>query len=961
MKKLCIILMLAVCVGLVMAQQSVIYNISSSALVENAKSANLREAVKTLSQSGHEVYYYNENQVIAGGKSLPPMAQQLKMLPNGRLYLVSKLGDTIPNELETCGDILIDLGSAVLLNSRYNEIELRGYIKNPFTILDLIPMQLGNINSISAGVAETRTEIESLINQVNADSVLYFIQSLQNMQTRYALASNRLTVSNWIKNQFLRFGISNAELHNFQWQNTTQYNVVATITGSVYPDTYIVVGGHHDSITNTTPYDLAPGADDNASGTVAALEMARVMMASGYQPKCSIRFVTFAAEEFGLWGSKAYALYAQNAGLDIRLMMNHDMIANNEGGDLRVRLMPYDGYMEHTDLAAEITSSYTDLEPVYGTMNSSSSDSHSFYARGYPVVYYFEYNFCPWYHSDQDIVANIDPEYCAEVIKASTAVAATYSSMPKAPGNLQVWDSGTGDALTVAWQAPNDPYISHYQILYRNTLTGQEMSMNSDTPVATVSNLVEGVLYDVSVCSVDESGTQSSKVFGSGTPMLLPRTPVAFEAQPNSQSIALSWDANTELDIAGYTLWRSTSPTDNGTAIADIGTDFTSYIDSNVVGSPQYYYYRLTAYDSDNNNSLPTVAVSSRPVSLNCGILLVDESKNLGGTSPFQPNDEMVDDFYLNLLELHTPAAIIDLEQETSPLRLADLGIYSTIIWHGNEYSDTGYPFTILEALKQYINLGGNVLFSLYHPRQAFEQSSSYPVTFTANSFMRQVLGIASADYSSSARFKYAMPAIDNISMIQVDSLKTSAAFNGHIIRVEGLTPVDAGDLLYTYGSDYPNGSSQGSLNGKGIAVAHQYGNGKAVSLSFPLYNMELDASREFVNFVMQSVFNEPVSNEDGVIPAITGIKVMPNYPNPFISETSFIVASADKQHPISVEVYNIKGQLVRSLHSGMPEIKTSYTWDGRDSQGKAVSSGVYVIRAHQKGVNSARKVLLLK
>lgn len=111
----------------------------------------------------------------------------------------------------------------------------------------------------------------------------------------------------------------------------------------------------------------------------------------------------------------------------------------------------------------------------------------------------------------------------------------------------------------------------------------------------------------------------------------------------------------------------------------------------------------------------------------------------------------------------------------------------------------------------------------------------------------------------------------------------------------------------------------------------------------------------------MQSVFNEPVSNEDGVIPAVSGIKVMPNSPNPFFSETSFIVASADKQHPISVEVYNIKGQLVRSLHSGMPEIKTNYTWDGRDAQGKAVSSGVYVIRAHQKGVNSTRKVLLLK
>jgi Zn-dependent M28 family amino/carboxypeptidase len=112
---------------------------------------------------------------------------------------------------------------------------------------------------------------------------------------------------------------------------------------------------------------------------VAAIEMARVMMASGFQPKCSIRFVTFAAEEFGLWGSKAYAQMADNTDMDIRLMINHDMIANTNPNpdDPRVLLMPYDGFMQHTDHAAAITSQYTPLVPVYGSLNLSASDSYS--------------------------------------------------------------------------------------------------------------------------------------------------------------------------------------------------------------------------------------------------------------------------------------------------------------------------------------------------------------------------------------------------------------------------------------------------------------------------------------------------------------------------------------------------------------------------------------------------------
>lgn len=130
-------------------------------------------------------------------------------------------------------------------------------------------------------VSQIDTTIYNIVSQVNADSVEYFIQSLQDFQTRFLFADTRDSVANWIKAQFLRFGFTDVVLDSFQYQGTWQTNVVATLPGTVLPENYFVFGGHHDSYSSGDPYTFAPGADDNASGTTAILEIARVIMQSG--------------------------------------------------------------------------------------------------------------------------------------------------------------------------------------------------------------------------------------------------------------------------------------------------------------------------------------------------------------------------------------------------------------------------------------------------------------------------------------------------------------------------------------------------------------------------------------------------------------------------------------------------------------------------------------------------------
>lgn len=95
------------------------------------------------------------------------------------------------------------------------------------------------------------------------------------------------------------------ETHCQMLDDVMSYNVVGEITGSEYPEEYIVVGGHLDS------WDLAEGAHDDGAGVVHSIEVLRTLQAIGYQPKRSIRAVLFANEENGLAGGKKYAELAE--------------------------------------------------------------------------------------------------------------------------------------------------------------------------------------------------------------------------------------------------------------------------------------------------------------------------------------------------------------------------------------------------------------------------------------------------------------------------------------------------------------------------------------------------------------------------------------------------------------------------------------------------------------------------
>lgn len=263
--------------------------------------------------------------------------------------------------------------------------------------------------------------IQSILSTISGDSIMQVITSLQGFGTRYALATNHRAVASWIRDKYISYGLTNTTLDSFYTSYTGwQYNVTATLTGTLHPDTVYILGGHYDSYASGFNYSNAPGADDNASGTAAAMEVARVLVASGYQPRCTIKFQAYAAEELGLYGSEYWANQAAQQNMRIKMMINNDMISYcSSEQNWRIALQQYSNSSTVTALASSVASTYTSLPIVLRNDDIMYSDSWSFYSEGFKTIFLQEYEFTPYYHTINDRIENSNMNYCAEMTKVS--------------------------------------------------------------------------------------------------------------------------------------------------------------------------------------------------------------------------------------------------------------------------------------------------------------------------------------------------------------------------------------------------------------------------------------------------------------------------------------------------------------------------------------------------------------
>lgn len=883
----------------------------------------------------------------------------------GNWYLLSKLPNKANQVSRALGEVVTNMDQTILLRSNLSDERVARETDMPYVRMDFTPMKISAARMMPPSQS-SRVNFGNLLNEVDADSIIWFIQHLQDFGTRNAHATNRLAVANWIRDQFIRFGITNVQIEPFTWQGTDQYNVVATIPGTIAPTKNIIVGGHHDSVVydDNDPLIIAPGADDNASGAAAALEMARVMKACNYQPECTIKFVTFACEEYGLWGSKYNSQVAINNEQDIKLMINHDMIANNNiyfPPEWYVLMNPYEGFLGQTDYALNVINAQTSLIPVSATwaLNSHSSDSYSYWLHGFPVIYFDEADFSANYHTISDLVANISPSYVSEVIKASTAVAVSFDQNPSPITNVELFDTGTGNSLSVSWSNIGlEPDVTSYKIYVFQDSTSAPVEYTTSSLYFIVPNLTTGVPYNIAVAAIDNSANEGLATVVTGTPYSIPQIPVCFNDMPSMHAVNLNWQSNSELDIAGYRIYRSLSHDGTYSLLNNTLITTTSYTDNNVTDLI-YYYYKLVAVDTDNHESAFTDILRSRALTLDQGILIVDETRNNTGNTVFAPNDAVSDQFFDNVL--HDFRRTQFDTQTDGTLKLADIGIYSSIFWHGNDFANMTYPYLVREEIRKYIQSGGKILISTYLPSEAFDNNFEYPIVLSEGNYIYDTFGVQNIVYNSSARLKYVIPSVSGFPALSVDTLKTISIFAGHIYTIQSISASDNAQNIYSFSSDYADSTMQGSMNGLPIGVYYQPGSGKSILLSFPLYNMYAADVTNLMHYVFNQLFNEPIANDDDTMVPSADIIISRAYPNPFNSSVNLEIRQSKSNKPLNVSVYNIKGQKVKTIFSGVSkELTQNLTWDGRDDNGNQVSSSIYFIQAEQGSKTVSRKIIKL-
>jgi leucyl aminopeptidase len=269
---------------------------------------------------------------------------------------------------------------------------------------------------------------------ISSDSIENSIRWLQSMGTRFALADNHRSVAVRIRDKFIKLGYSDTRLDSFPdtktyksvVYSTTQYNVIAELRGSRYPDSLIILGAHYDAINSTgDPFIIAPGADDNASGIAAMLEIARVMKKKDYRPRSSVQFVAFGAEETGLRGSYNYSSKLEPWGKAVKLMINNDMISYVSGlnlQSLKVNIISYSNAKDVLNRSKLLCSRYTSINYANDTTNYNRSDSYPFFLRGYKSVFFMSNSPYPYYHTSGDTYQNCNFDFCTEVTALSCAL-----------------------------------------------------------------------------------------------------------------------------------------------------------------------------------------------------------------------------------------------------------------------------------------------------------------------------------------------------------------------------------------------------------------------------------------------------------------------------------------------------------------------------------------------------------
>jgi hypothetical protein len=323
--------------------------------------------------------------------------------------------------------------------------------------------------------------------------------------TRHALSGEPIQKSTrYLYEHYLNLGLETS-LHDFYFSGKKLSNVIAQKTGTVFPERIFMITSHFDDVPINPP---APGADDDASGTVGVMLAASIL--SQYEFGCTLRFVNFNAEEYGMIGSEDYAHQAYCNEEDIRGVVNLDMIAwNTPQSAPEMDLHALETIPESALIASIFKNSVstyslgitaTDADPV-----TSRSDHASFWEYGIPAILVSEDldDFNPNYHSADDTLDNLqDLDYFTDMIKASIGTLAQMGCLV---------ENGWGTIRGVVTDKSTALPVTNTSISLHNPEWGYTFKTRTDQNGTYQISALDGI-HDLSVDGIGYSATFHSNL-----------------------------------------------------------------------------------------------------------------------------------------------------------------------------------------------------------------------------------------------------------------------------------------------------------------------------------------------------------------------------------------------------------------------------------------------------------------
>lgn len=374
--------------------------------------------------------------------------------------------------------------------------------------------------SILFSIEASSQTINDLINRVDLDTLTLKLNEFSGeiptlVNGNSVTILNRSSSNNDIAAEYLiqQFSRLDNLIITDQVYSANGRNIIATQLGKTNPDNIYIICAHYDSLANYC-------ADDNASGSVAVLEIARIL-----STQCTDNTIIYALwdqEEIGLIGSNYYAQQAAENGDNILGVLNIDMMAydGNDDGAFDIDVRNFGNSLAMKDDIISVLNN-----PTYGfTLNVNvvnpgtySSDHSSFWNQGYSAVLFGESwetnDRTPFYHSSGDRVSTLNLPYYHQMTKLLMGYMATKAGLVNV-------DNGISATTTTLTANQTGASYQWYNCDTESSITGATNRTYSPTvnghyyvEISSGTCVERSECYDFSTLGIEEFADDELRVY----------------------------------------------------------------------------------------------------------------------------------------------------------------------------------------------------------------------------------------------------------------------------------------------------------------------------------------------------------------------------------------------------------------------------------------------------------------